>query len=272
MSTYPSPRHALFLSFLFVAAQVVLGDLAGPVPERLALVSTELTLILLLAVFLRVLRFNPEDVLLSNATHLRTILATLPAAAGAALLAAEFDLHFTEFFSSVHSAMPASQQRYVIGIQLAGDFPEALAVFATLILAPAVCEEFFFRGFVFTALAARHGIAVAIVGSAFLFATVHFNPWQFPALFLLGVFLAVLVYVTHSIYPAIIAHLVTNSLSVIGLNLRARTGQDLLAAADHLPLAVLLGAVVLLWTGLRILYRQRPIVPLLRPVRALPLP
>ena len=272
MPSYPSPRHALFLAFLFIVCQVVLGSLVGLVSERLALVATELTLVLLLGLFLGLLRFSVEDVLLLNATHISAILASLIAAVGAALLAADFDLHFTEYVARVHSAMPASQQRYVIDLQLIDGMSEGLVVFATLVLAPALCEELFFRGFVFTALAARHGVMVAILGSSLLFAAVHFNPWQFPALFLLGVFLAILVYVTHSIYPAIIAHLVTNSLSVIGLNLRARTGQDLLAAADHLPLAVLLGAVVLLWTGLRILYRQRPIVPLLRPVRALPLP
>ena len=260
---YPSPRHALVLSLLFVVAQVALGSLGLLYSERLALITSELTLVLLLAVFLRGSRFSPENVLLLNATTLRTITATLLAAVGAALLAAEVDVHFSELFSRLQSALPVGRQRYVIGIQLIDTMPEALVVCASLILAPALCEELFFRGFVFTALADRHGPAVAILGSAVLFAAVHFNPWQFPALLLLGVFLGVLVYLTHSIYPAIVAHLATNALSVLGVNLRAHTGQDVLAASDHLPLTVLLGAVVLLWTGLRIAHRLHPIMPLL---------
>ena len=261
---YPAPRHALLLTFLFVVAQVALASFGPAYSERFVLVGTELVLIVLLAVFLGWSRFPAEDVLLFNATGLRAFLASLLAAIGAALLAAELDLHFSELFSQLHSTVPPGNQRYVIGIQLVSNLGEALAVFATVILVPAVCEEIFFRGFVFTALAVRYGAAAAIVGSAFLFAAVHFNPWQFPALFLLGVFLGVLVYMTHSIYPAIVAHMVTNGLSVVGVNLRAQTGQDVLAAAEHLPLVMLLGAFVLLWTGWRIAHRQRPVMPLVR--------
>ena len=261
---YPSPRHALILSFLFVVVQIVLGSLGFPYSERLALIVTELTLVLLLAAFLGRSRFSTEDVLLFNATAVSTILASLFAAIGAALLVAELDVYVSELFSSLDSSLPVGRQRYVIGIQLVNNMSDALIVFATLILAPAVCEEVFFRGFVFTALAARHGAATAILGTAFLFAAIHFNPWQFPALVLLGIFLGVLVYVTHSIYPAIVAHMVTNGLSVLGVNLRAHTGQDVLAASDHLPLALVLGALVLLWSGLRIVHRQHPVMPLLR--------
>jgi membrane protease YdiL (CAAX protease family) len=261
---YPSPRHALLLSVLFVVVQVVLGSLGFPYSERLALIATELTLILLLAFFFGWSRSSSEDVLLLNATSLGTILASLFAAIGAALLVAELDVYVSELFSSLHSSLPVGQQRYVIGIQLVDNVSDGLIVFATLVLAPAVCEEVFFRGFVFTALAARHGAAAAILGTAFLFAAIHFNPWQFPALVLLGIFLGVLVYVTHSIYPAIVAHMVTNGLSVLGINLRAHTGQDVLAASDHLPLVLLLVAVVLVWSGLRIVHRQHPIMPLLR--------
>ena len=261
---YPSPRHALFLSFLFVLVQVVLGSLGFPYSERLALIATEFTLILLLAVFFGWSRSSTEDVLLLNATSISTILASLFAAIGAALLVAELDVYVSELFSGLHSSLPVGQQRYVIGIQLVDNVSEALIVFATLVVAPAVCEEVFFRGFVFTALAARHGAVVAILGTALLFAAIHFNPWQFPALVLLGIFLGVLVYVTHSIYPAIVAHMVTNGLSVLGINLRAHTGQDVLAASDPLPLVLFLGAVILLWSGLRIVLRQHPIMPLLR--------
>tara|TARA_B100000686_G_scaffold320861_1_gene372960 strand:+ start:1044 stop:1853 length:810 start_codon:yes stop_codon:yes gene_type:complete len=261
---YPSPRQALVLSFLFVAIQIVLGSLGFPYSERLALIVTECTLVLLLALFLGRSSFSTEDALLLNATTVSTILASAVAAIGAALLVAELDIYVSELLDDLQSSLPVSRQRYVIGIQLVDSASDALVVFATLILAPAVCEELFFRGFVFTVLAAHHGAAAAILGSAFLFAAIHFNPWQFPALVLLGIFLGVLVYITHSIYPAILAHMMTNGLSVVGVNLRAHTGQDMLAASDHLPMAVLLGAVVLLWSGLRIVQRQNPAMPLLR--------
>ena len=100
-------------------------------------------------------------------------------------------------------------------------------------------------------------------GSALLFAISHFNPWQLLPLFLFGLFLGALVYWTHSIYPAMLAHAVNNLASITGVNLRTYLGLDGLGPSQHLPMPLALLAGLVLLGGLLLLSRQPAIMPLL---------
>jgi membrane protease YdiL (CAAX protease family) len=163
-----------------------------------------------------------------------------------------------------------SLQRNLLELQLVRDLPGAAGVLFGVVLAPGVCEEAFFRGFVLTALAARGAARSAVTGSALLFAALHLNPWQLPALMLFGIFLGLLVYWTHSIYPAVLAHGINNLVSVLGVNVRAHTGVDWLGAGESLPLPVLAAAAVCLGLGVLVLRRHSPVMPLI--VRPAPPP
>jgi CAAX protease family protein len=87
----------------------------------------------------------------------------------------------------------------------------ALAAVATL-LAP-VCEEIAFRGYVQTTLGLRRGPAASVAGAAVLFALLHLNPVQFPALVVLGALFGWLTWRAGSIWPAVLAHAVNNGIT-----------------------------------------------------------
>jgi len=85
----------------------------------------------------------------------------------------------------------------------------------TCVLAP-ICEEFLFRGFIFTALRNWRGTWPAAVITALLFGAVHVG--SAPALDLvplagLGFALCLLYRRTGSLYPCIVVHSVNNSLA-----------------------------------------------------------
>jgi membrane protease YdiL (CAAX protease family) len=90
-----------------------------------------------------------------------------------------------------------------------------LSAALTCVLAP-ICEEFLFRGFVFTALRNWRGVWPAAVITGVLFGAVHAG--SAPALDLvplavLGFGLCLLYRATGSLYPCIAAHCVNNSLA-----------------------------------------------------------
>ncbi len=90
-----------------------------------------------------------------------------------------------------------------------------LSAALTCVVAP-ICEEFLFRGFVFTALRNWRGLWPAAVITGVLFGGVHAG--SAPALDLvplavLGVGLCLLYRATGSLYPCIAAHCVNNSLA-----------------------------------------------------------
>ncbi len=93
-----------------------------------------------------------------------------------------------------------------------------LTTYATLIAAVIVapiCEEVFFRGFVFAGLCRGMPVGWALVLSALIFATTHADPGSFVVLFAIGLALAFLRWRTHSIWPGIALHALNNGAAAI---------------------------------------------------------
>jgi membrane protease YdiL (CAAX protease family) len=102
-----------------------------------------------------------------------------------------------------------------------------LAVVLVIVIAP-LCEEMFFRGFLFRGLWSRFGLWPAIVGSGFLFALIHFTGVNSVGLILpftvIGILFAWLAYRTGSLWNSIAVHFLFNSVSMIA-NLAQRMTQ-----------------------------------------------
>jgi membrane protease YdiL (CAAX protease family) len=88
-----------------------------------------------------------------------------------------------------------------------------LLLFGGAIIAPFV-EEVFFRGFVFTGLRRKWSWQKAAVVSAGLFAMVHFIPTSILPIFILGLIFALLYQISNSIWPAILMHMLTNTVGL----------------------------------------------------------
>ena len=89
----------------------------------------------------------------------------------------------------------------------------ALVFVVAAVVAPIV-EELIFRGLLYQWLRARHGIAVAVLLSAAIFSVVHVIPLLFPALFLIGIVLALAFEYGRSLWVCITLHFFQNALSV----------------------------------------------------------
>ena len=96
-------------------------------------------------------------------------------------------------------------------------FEQTVYPFALLIggavVAPFV-EEVFFRGFVFTGLLKKWDWKGAILVSSALFAVAHMVPTSFLPIFILGWIFAFLYKASGSIWPAILMHMLTNTVAL----------------------------------------------------------
>lgn len=95
-----------------------------------------------------------------------------------------------------------------IGVLLAGS-----------VIAP-VCEETFFRGYVFTAIKRARGAPIGIITSSVLFALSHGNLTIFLPILLVGAIFAVVFGRTGSLVPSIVAHSVLNAAGFLALYLQ----------------------------------------------------
>ena len=108
---------------------------------------------------------------------------------------------------------PEAQQKALLKILVAESWPEYLfRLFGAAVLA-GFCEEFAFRGFFQSIFSRRLGGAGGILLTAFLFALMHLDPWTFPGIFLLGLFLGYLVHLTGNLWIPIFVHAFSNTLS-----------------------------------------------------------
>lgn len=85
----------------------------------------------------------------------------------------------------------------------------------TVGLIPAICEEFFFRGFLQTGLSHHMHPKHAILAAAFFFALYHVNPWFLPFYFILGILFGWLYFRFNNLIVAIVAHLTNNAFGVV---------------------------------------------------------
>lgn len=126
------------------------------------------------------------------------------------------------FLSWINSFIPVpetfsqmqSSQMEMIEAYLRGDHLVLLTLFHVA-LVPAVCEEILYRGYIMRAFQKSWGIWPAIIISGLLFGLYHVQISNLLPLAALGILFAYVTWVSESVFPAIVAHLVNNGGSVL---------------------------------------------------------
>ena len=128
-----------------------------------------------------------------------------------------------------------------------------VSVFVLLALAPAICEELLFRGFLLSGLGSGGRATAAILGSAAVFAVFHFMLFKIPVTFTFGIVLAFLCWRSGSIWPGMLAHFLHNGIGAYSA-IRPNWYEGLGIPSDtdwvHLPARVLITGCVMFVAGL----------------------
>jgi membrane protease YdiL (CAAX protease family) len=121
-----------------------------------------------------------------------------------------------------------------------------------LALLPAVVEELVFRGVLTRALATRFAAVPAVGFSAAVFALYHLLPPQMVSTFCLGIALGFLTLRARSVIPAMIAHLLNNTVTLV---VSRQEVPGLTQWMDSHTGSMLIGASVMLASGLTLAAR-----------------
>jgi membrane protease YdiL (CAAX protease family) len=130
-------------------------------------------------------------------------------------------------------------------------------------ITPAISEELVFRGVIMRFAQRRSAnIKTSIFASALLFAIIHFDAYGFFPIFLSGVLLGTVYYLSGSLWCSMFAHALHNSLQV-ALMYIARNNVHIRAIIDGnaVPLFILAPAVILFAGGFYLLWKNKTPLP-----------
>jgi membrane protease YdiL (CAAX protease family) len=114
--------------------------------------------------------------------------------------------------------VPAQGQEKIVHL-LTGSSPfQVVVILLTMAILPAVCEESFFRGFLFSGFGGDQYAWSGIVLTSLLFGVFHLNPFTLLPSVMAGLLLGFLRAKTRSLLPPIIVHFLINGWSILVIN------------------------------------------------------
>jgi membrane protease YdiL (CAAX protease family) len=123
-------------------------------------------------------------------------------------------------------------------------------------LVPSICEEIMYRGYVQRSLEKSWGVWAAIIVSGFIFGAYHLQMTRVLPLAALGILFAYITYLSNSIIPAMVAHLVNNGGQVVLSTIYPEMINQDLSPETELPWLGIIVAMVILFSLLSILHKR----------------
>jgi len=221
--TYASPSAAAFSLAIVFPLFIVVGSLPSRLGQsfelplsQVLLLNVGVFLIVFVAVPLVVLRFSNVVISSGLSLNLRvpTVAIVVAFLFGLSMWAVLYELNLVVGIASHAESLRRSLETLVDDLQQTPLWIKLVA----LALAPALCEELFFRGFLQTSLRQRFSASSAVLMSAVLFGLFHivvrdhlFLERMIPST-LMGIILGTLLERSGSVIPGMILHAVHNGL------------------------------------------------------------
>jgi len=145
---------------------------------------------------------------------------------------------------------------------LLGSNVSALFLLLTVALAPAICEELMFRGYIQRQVERNAGVMWSIVGVGLLFGLFHLRLSQALPLSLLGMYMGYVTWSSGSIWTASAVHLIHNGMQVLVAVAAREEGQAAIDAVEDVsvPWLLALPSLVLLAGVCMLMKRRREFV------------
>jgi len=148
--------------------------------------------------------------------------------------------------------MPAQGQEKIVHL-LTGSSPfQVVVILLTMAIFPAVCEESFFRGFLFSGFGGDQYAWRGIVLTSLLFGVFHLNPFTLLPTVMAGLLLGFLRAKTRGLLPPIILHFLINGWSILVINTPLYKVLPWSVHLEPVPFVLIISsALLLLWIVFR---------------------
>ncbi len=216
-AVWPSGREAFIIVAGTMMLFLLLEGVIGLSRSAFTLLILEAAVIVPALAFLLIRGFSPVRIFRLKSVGLAPLIPALMVGLGSKAVFDEIDRLVQAVFPMDPRILDALQ-----GMLHAHSLPELMILLVASVPVAGLTEEMLFRGLVQGAMEQKEDVTKAVVITAFMFAVMHFNPWWFLEVFILGIFMGILTWRCGSIYPAALAHGLYNGLGIVMTNTGTR--------------------------------------------------
>lgn len=244
-----NPFNGMVFFALALVVMYYLGTYLQREDMMKGLLQTQLLIILLPPLLiLRIFKLKPNDIFRIRMPKLEQ-LAIVPFIAVSASILVSL---LMQFINTIYP-FPDQYTEQLMGLFKMSD--SLWVMLGVIALAPGICEEIMFRGFLMRFFEGNSK-KMAVVVSALLFAIFHLDPFRLIPTFLLGLILGYLTIRSGSIVNSMLSHTVNNSVAVLVASFGSSVWmKPLLRGADSLQWWLALPAALVLAIGLWLFHR-----------------
>jgi membrane protease YdiL (CAAX protease family) len=247
---YPPPSEAFLVLFVALAATLILGTATLSLGKT-GIFLSEIFFLVPPLIYLHRKGYNLRRCLRWNGVSGQVLVSTILIGLALVVLLDEMDRLVNLFFP-----MPEELQDALTRLFTLKTWVDYLIVGLGVVVIAAICEESLFRGFMQVSFEAQGSVTRAVLFTALLFALAHFNPWWMVQILILGVFLGFFSWRSASTIPGMIIHGLNNGLALLAGGDTTGAGWGWYNAGHHVAPAILIGALALLFLGLKLFIRS----------------
>tara|TARA_B100001996_G_scaffold178876_1_gene136546 strand:- start:1316 stop:2119 length:804 start_codon:yes stop_codon:yes gene_type:complete len=246
---------SLFIAGIFSALDpAILSGTDLGIFSYLALFFAQIFLVVPIAFFLFRNGYNLADNFRIKSVSKNTLLLSLMLSFGVVLISSELNI-------VIDSLFPIPDSFLNLDSLLSPNNPFSLIlVFLTVVVVAPIGEEMVFRGFLQSFLETSwKDITRAILVSSLFFTLIHFNPYWAIQIYLMGLILGYLSWLTKSIYPSILLHMSINGTSMLFIFLGEGAEKSLMWKGHINPILLAIG-VCTTWYCLKNMQLKKQVV------------
>jgi len=179
----------------------------------------------------------------------KVLLSSLSIGAGISVLIDELDRLFQIILP--YSAEIMRRLTEFMKINSVSDF---LILFLAVVVVAPITEEALFRGFLQQRLEAATDVTRGVLLTSLVFGFIHFNPWAFVQIVIIGVFLGVVAQRSGSIAGTVVMHSFNNGLALIFANVKPEQMSWYLKGGHVTPVVLVCGLALTI-AGVKYFYK-----------------
>lgn len=246
---FPTVQSALLIIVATLLLVTIIGVMLEDLETKWTMLLLESFIVLPVLLYVFIQRFSFPEIFKWKKVNIKLFLVSGLIGFGFIPVSDELD-HLIQMFIPMPNEITQALETFLV----IHSKEEGVLLFFAGVFVATISEELLFRGFLLSTLERTTQITKAIFISAVIFAAVHFNPWWFLTIWIIGILLSLLAWRSGSVFPGMIVHGINNGVAILFANMKSEYLNGYYMKEHVSPIWIVLGLGCIIW-GMHLFFR-----------------